>query len=86
MAKTWRIEDAKTRFDELLEASLADGPQILADNGVEMAALLPIEHWRRLEKSPSPDLKELLLAPEPRTENLVPPRIRRRRRKPPVFD
>lgn len=86
MVKTWRVQDAKTRFDEFLQASLAEGPQIVAEDGVEMAALLPIEHWRRLEGTPKPDLKELLLALEPRTENLVPPRIRRRRRKPPVFD
>ena len=86
MAKTWRIQEAKSRFDEFLQASLAEGPQILAEDGVEMAALLPIEHWRRLEGLPKPDLKELLLAPEPRTENLAPPRTRRRRRKPPVFD
>ena len=80
MAKTWCIKDAKTRFDEFLQASLAEGPQIVAEDGVEMAALLPIEYWRRLERMPTPDLKELLLAPEARTDALVAPRIDRRRR------
>ena len=75
MSKTWQIQDAKTRFDEFFQASLSEGPQIVADNGVEMAALIPIEHWRRLEKAPRRSLKELLLAPEARTENLVPPRV-----------
>ena len=86
MAKTWRVQDAKARFDEFFQASLAEGPQIIADDGVEMAALLPIEQWRRLEGAPRTTLKELLLAPEPRTENLAPPRVRYRHRKPPVFD
>ena len=82
MVKTWRVQDAKTRFDEFLQASLSEGPQIVAEDGVEMAALLPIEHWRRLEGMPKPDLKELLLAPEARTDALVAPRIDRRRRTP----
>ena len=34
----------------------------------------------------SPDLKELLLAPEPRTDALTPPRRKLRRRVPPTFD
>jgi prevent-host-death family protein len=86
MSKTWRIQEAKTRFDEFLQASLAEGPQIVAEDGVEMAALLPIEHWRRLEKTPRRSLKELLLAQEARTDALVPPRVNRPRRQPPTFD
>jgi hypothetical protein len=33
-----------------------------------------------------PDIKELLLGPGPRIDNLVPERKPRRRRKPPAFD
>ena len=80
MSKTWQVQDAKARFSELLEASLADGPQIVTKRGVETAVLLPIEQWRRLERMTRPDLKELLLASEARTEDLTPPRLRRRRR------
>ena len=86
MANTWKVQDARKHFDELLQASLAKGPQIVAEDGVEVAALLPIEHWRRLEKMPGRSLKELLLAPEARTGSLVPPRVRRPRRPPPSFD
>ena len=35
--------------------------------------LAPIDEWRRLEKRARPDLKELLLAPEARTDALTPP-------------
>ena len=38
------------------------------------------------EERQRPNLKELLLAPEPHTENLTRPRVMHRRRKPPDFD
>ena len=75
MSNVWQVQDAMARFSELLETSLAEGPQIIAERGVETAVLVPIEQWRRLERMAKPDLKELnLLAPEARTATLVPPR------------
>ena len=82
MNKTWPVQDAKSRFSELLDTALAEGPQIVTRRGVETAVLLPMEQWRRLERMTRPDLKELLLAPEARTEELTPPRRRHRRRTP----
>ena len=82
MNKRWQVQDAKARFSEFLEASLADGPQIVTRRGVETAVLLPIEQWRTLEKMTRPDLKELLLASEARTEELTPPRVQHLRRTP----
>ena len=76
MSKTWQVQEAKARFSEFLEASSRQGPQIVTKRGVEAAVLLPIEQWRRLRKLAQPDLKELLLAPEARTETLAPPRAR----------
>ena len=76
MANTWQVQEAKARFSEMLKASLADGPQIVIKRGVEIAVLVPIEQWRRLVRMTKPDLKELLLAPEPRTDALTPPRDR----------
>ncbi|MDE2901822.1 MAG: type II toxin-antitoxin system Phd/YefM family antitoxin [Chloroflexota bacterium] len=86
MDNVWQVQEAKARFSELLETSLADGPQIVTKRGVETAVLVPIEHWRRLERMTRPTLKELLLAPEPRTEDLTPPRRQLRRRPAPQFD
>lgn len=80
MGKTWQVQDAKARFSEFLEASLKDGPQIVTKRGVEAAVLVPIEEWRRLERMATPNLKDLLLAPEARTESLTPPRKRPRHR------
>ena len=58
----------------------------MTKRGVEAAVLVPIEQWRRLEEMQKPDLKELLLAPEARTEALTPPRTKHRHRTPPAFD
>ena len=71
MTNTWQVQDARARFSELLKTSLAEGPQIVTRRGVEIAVLVPIDQWRRLEKMGSPNLKELLLAPEARTDSLT---------------
>ncbi|MCG8559786.1 MAG: type II toxin-antitoxin system Phd/YefM family antitoxin [Hyphomicrobiales bacterium] len=86
MTKIWQAQEAKARFSAFLEASLKDGPQIVTRRGVETAVLVPIAEWRRLERSARPSLKDLLLAPEPRTESLTPPRERHRHRSTPVLD
>ena len=86
MSKTWQVQDAKARFSELLETSLSEGPQIVTKRGKEAAVLVPIDEWRRLLKRARPDLKELLLAPQARTETLTPPRPPHRRRASPSFE
>ena len=77
MSKTWQVQNAKARFSELLAASLTEGPQIVTKRGGEAAVLVSIDQWRRLERISRPDLKELLLAPEARTDTLTPPREKR---------
>ncbi len=81
MSNKWPIDDAESRFDELLDAALVEGPQIVTTHGVETAVVVEVEQWRRLERKAAPDLKELLLAPEARADNLTPSRRKRRRRK-----
>lgn len=80
---SWQVQDAKARFSELLEATIKKGPQVVTRRGIETAVLVPIEEWRRLRRSARPGLKDLLLGPGPRFENLVPER-RHTRRRPPV--
>lgn len=86
MSKTWQVQDAKARFSEFLEASLTEGPQIVTKRGVETAVLIPVEQWRRLEKMTRPNLKDLLLSSEARTDALTPPREKQRYRTPPVLE
>ncbi len=86
MDNVWQVQDAKARFSEFLETSVAEGPQIVTKRGVPTAVLAPIEQWRRLSSASKPDLKELLLAREPRTEELALPRRQFRYRDAPRFE
>jgi antitoxin Phd len=77
---SWQVQDAKSRFSEFLDLTIKKGPQIVTRRGVATAVLVPIEEWNRLQKAARPSLKTLLLAPEARSENLIPERGRLRRR------
>jgi antitoxin Phd len=81
-AAVWPVQVAKARFCELLDTCVREGPQVVSRRGAEMAVLVPIEQWRRLQARARPSLKQLLLAPEGRSEALVPPRGAARRRQP----
>jgi|CXWL01.1.fsa_nt_gi prevent-host-death family protein len=78
-ARRWPEQDATARFSELLTASLAEGPQVVTRGGVEIAVLMPVEDWRRLQLAAKPSLKDLLLATEARADLAVPTRQRWRR-------
>jgi antitoxin Phd len=78
--KVWPAQVAKARFSELLDTCQHEGPQVVSRRGRETAVLVPVEEWRRLQAAARPSLKELLLAPEARTDELVPARRQARRR------
>ena len=86
VSRKWAVQDAKSRFSELLDTTVAEGWQIVTKRGVETAVLVPIEQWRQLERMARPDLKELLLTSEARTEDLAPPHGQHRRRTPLVME
>ena len=74
MGGTWQFQDAKARFGEFLSASLTEGPQVVMRRGVEAAVLVSVGEWRRLSAAATPRLKDVLLMPGARTEELAPPR------------
>lgn len=88
MGKKWKIEEAGERLGKVIADSIVEGHQyIMSDQGKEVAVVVSIAEWRRLEKMrKSIDIKEWLLAPEARTECLVPPRQPIQHRPPPTFD
>ncbi len=77
---SWDAQEAGARFGQLLDEAVKGGPQIITQRGIEIAVLVPIEEWKRLLKAATPSLKELLLSPEPRFENVIPERRKWRRR------
>jgi antitoxin Phd len=78
--KVWPVQDAKARFSELLETCLREGPQLVTRRGEKAAVLVPAAQWQRLAGANKPTLKELLLTDAARTDDLVPPRRKWRRR------
>lgn len=82
---TWQVQEAKARFSTLLDNTLENGPQIVTKRGVEAVVVIPYEQWLEYEQAKKPTLKDLLLAPEARTDSLVPPRRKLPRREPPIF-
>jgi len=79
---SWQLQDAKARFSEFLDAALNKGPQVVTRRGVEAAVLVPIEQWRRLQHEGRPNIKDLLLGPAPRFDDIVPQRGGWKRRAP----
>ena len=79
--QTWAVQDAKSRFSELLDACLANGPQVVTRRGTEAAVLVPVEVWKRLQATAKPSLKALLLADSGRGDLVLPERGQARRRR-----
>ena len=79
----WQIQEAKARFSTLVDTTLEDGPQIVTKRGVEAVVVVPYQQWLRMEQSRKPNIKELLLAPEPRFDFPIPTRRNYKRRPPP---
>lgn len=78
--QAWSVQDAKAKFSEFLDACLTEGPQMVTKRGAEAAVLVPVEEWRRLQSAARPSLKQLLLSSAGRTELVIPPRGKARRR------
>ena len=80
----WQLQEAKARFSALVEDALENGPQIVTKRGVEAVVVVPYQQWLELNRKqpdqpakPKRTLKDWLLAPEARTDNLVPPEVDR---------
>lgn len=80
--KNWPMHEAKARFNEFLQASLTDGPQLVTLSGGEAAVLVGMEEWRRLNARTRLGFKALLLSKQARTDFAIPNRRRLHRRKP----
>jgi antitoxin Phd len=57
---TWQVQEAKTRFSELIERARTEGPQMITRHGAERAVVLSIEDYRALAAH-KPDFKAYLL-------------------------
>lgn len=54
MARTWQIQEAKSRFSEVVDEAIEHGPQIVSRRGVEVVVVLAYEEYKRMRKSELP--------------------------------
>jgi prevent-host-death family protein len=80
MMNIWPVQDAKSRFSELLDTCVSEGPQVVTRRGAEMAVLVPIAEWKRLNNQARASLKTLLLSDDGRIDLPIPARGNAKRR------
>ena len=66
---TWQLQEAKSRFSEVVELTLKEGPQLVTRRGEDAVVILAIDDYRRLCEQ-TKGLKESLLN-APRGKELV---------------
>ena len=64
----WQLQEAKSRFSEVVDLSLSEGPQIVTRRGEETVVVVSVREFRRLTGQ-TPRLIECLLG-APRGESL----------------
>jgi len=64
----WQLQEAKSRFSEVVDLSLSEGPQIVTRRGEEAVVVVSVKEFRRLTGQ-TPRLIECLLG-APRGEPL----------------
>lgn len=85
MAK-WQLQEAKSRFSELIDDTLEKGPQVVTRRGVDTAVIVSVEEWQKLKDEKRPTWKDILLGEGPRFDIPIPKRRAIKSRKPLVFD
>ena len=61
MNNIWQLQEAKSKFSELVERALANGAQIVTRRGRKTVVILPFEEYQRLA-NPAGSLSQFLLS------------------------
>jgi len=84
MAK-WQLQDAKSRFSQLIDETLEKGPQVVTRRGIDTAVIVSIEEWQKLKDKKRTNWKDVLLGEGPRFSIPLRKRGKTRSRRAPVF-
>lgn len=71
---TWRLQDAKARFSELVRLAHADGPQLVTVHGREAVVVVDAEEFQRLKGQRTGRLLIDALQASPQRETELAPR------------
>lgn len=60
MKVEWKLQDAKSRFSELVRRAEEEGPQTVTRHGEEVVVVVPVEEYRGLLSGGREDFREFL--------------------------
>jgi antitoxin Phd len=60
---TWQLQEAKSRFSEVVDLTLSEGPQLVTRRGQEAVVIMAAREFRRLTGATPSLLATLLNAP-----------------------
>jgi antitoxin Phd len=60
---SWQLQDAKSRFSEVVDLTLTEGPQLVTRRGSDAVVILAAEDYRRLVGDAPNLIDHLLNAP-----------------------
>jgi len=60
MNTSWKLQDAKAKFSQVVENALKMGPQYVTRRGLEAVVILSVKEYQKITTK-KPTLKELLL-------------------------
>jgi antitoxin Phd len=63
MRNLWQLQEAKSKFSEMVERTLAHGAQIITRRGRKTVVVLPYEEYQRLAKRDDSLVQFLLASP-----------------------
>lgn len=59
MKNTWQLQDAKSKFSQLVENAMSDEPQFVTKHGNNAVVILSFEYYKKITK-PKTDLVSFL--------------------------
>ena len=67
---TWQLQEAKNKLSELIDRTLAEGPQIITRHGIDVVVVMPVARYRK-RFAPARNLADFLLHSPLRNSGLV---------------
>jgi prevent-host-death family protein len=64
MTTKWQMQDAKSRFAELVRKAGSEGPQVVTYRGVDTAVVLSIEEYKKLQSKQRSFVDHLFSGPK----------------------
>jgi antitoxin Phd len=50
MHRAWQLQEAKSKFSELVEMAISNGPQLVTKRGLDSVVVLSVNEYNKLKK------------------------------------